>query len=77
MRQYKKMTALFLAFTMPAGLCACSKSAETPEETSQVADAEQKAYIGETRSLANNEEQECIWHRYGRRRNRGCDSRYV
>lgn len=58
MRQYKKMTALFLAFTMLAGLCACSKSAEIQEETSQVADAEQKTYIEETLNLANNEEQE-------------------
>lgn len=58
MRQYKKMTALFLAFTMLAGLCACSKSAETQEEMPQAADAEQKAYIEETLNLANNEEQE-------------------
>lgn len=52
MRQYKKMTALFLAFIMLAGLCACSKNTEN------VADAEQKAYIEETLNLANNEEQE-------------------
>ncbi len=58
MRQYKKMTALFLTFTMLTGLCACSKSTETQEQTSQVADAEQKAYIEETLNLANNEEQE-------------------
>ena len=58
MRQYKKITALVLAFTMLAGLCACSKSVETQEETSQVADAEQKAYIEETLNLANNEDQE-------------------
>lgn len=58
MRQYKKMTALFLTFAMLAGLCACSKSAETQKETSQVADAEQKAYIEETLNLANNKEQE-------------------
>lgn len=58
MRQYKKMTAVFLAFTMLAGLCACSKSTETQEESPQVADAEQKAYIEDTLNLANNEEQE-------------------
>lgn len=50
--------ALFLAFTMLAGLSACSKSTEIQEETSQVADAEQKTYIEETLNLANNEEQE-------------------
>ncbi len=58
MKQYKKITALILSFTMLAGLCACSKSAQTREETSQVVDAEQKAYIEETLNLANNEEQE-------------------
>ena len=58
MRPYKKITALFLTFAMLAGLCACSKNAETQEETSQVADAEQKAYIEETLNLANNEDQE-------------------
>lgn len=58
MKQYKKITALILSFTMLAGLCACFKSAQTQEETSQVVDAEQKAYIEETLNLANNEEQE-------------------
>lgn len=58
MGQYKKMTALFLAFAMLAGLCACSESAEAQEETSNVADTEQKAYIEETLNLGNNEEQE-------------------
>ena len=58
MRQYKKITVLLLVFTMLAALCACSESAETQEEMSQVADVEQKAYIEETLNLANNEEQE-------------------
>ena len=58
MRQDKKMPALFLTFTMLAGLCACANRAETQKETSPVADAEQAAYIEETLNLANNEEQE-------------------
>ena len=58
MRKYKKMMALLLTFTMLEGLCACSKGTEIQEETSQIADAEQKLYIEETLNLANNEEQE-------------------
>ena len=58
MGQYKKMPALLLTFTMLAGLCTCSKSAEAQEETSRAADDEQKEYIEETLNLANNEEQE-------------------
>lgn len=58
MRQYKRVTALFLTFTMLAGLCACSKNAAAQEAVSKVADAEQKAYIEEALNLANNEEQE-------------------
>lgn len=58
MKQYKKATALLLISAMLTGLCACSKSTETQEETSNIADAEQKAYIEETLNLANNEEQE-------------------
>lgn len=55
MRQYKKMTALFLVVIMLAGLCACSKSTE---ESPQIVDTKQKTYIEETLNLANNEEQE-------------------
>ena len=57
----KQLIASFLALSLAAGLCACTKDAETNTETnsssqSPVADAEEKAYIEETLNLANNGE---------------------
>lgn len=57
----KQLIASFLALSLAAGLCACTKDAETNTETnsssqSPVADAEEKAYIEETLNLANNAE---------------------
>lgn len=58
MKQYRKMTSLFLTASMLTGLCAYSQSAYAQEEAAVVADTEQKAYIEETLNLANNEGQE-------------------
>lgn len=58
MKQYKKITALFLAFTLLTGSWGCFKSTEAQAETLDVANAEQKTYIEETLNLANNEGQE-------------------
>lgn len=57
----KQLMASFLALSLAAGLCACSKDAETNTATdsssqSSVADAEEKAYIEETLNLSNNAE---------------------
>ena len=57
----KQLIASFLALSLAAGLCACTKDAEINTETdsssqSSVADTEEKAYIEETLNLANNGE---------------------
>ena len=57
----KQLIASFLALSLAAGLCACTKDAEINTETdstsqSSVADPEEKAYIEETLNLANNGE---------------------
>ena len=55
----KQLIASFLALSLVAGLCACTKDAEINTETdsssqSSVADTEEKAYIEETLNLSNN-----------------------
>ena len=59
--KFKHLIAVFLALSLAAGLCSCTKDTEANTSTdsstqSLVADAEEKAYIEETLNLSNNEE---------------------
>ena len=48
-KQYKKLIALFLSFTMAAGFCACGKNSENTVQTDDSADG----YVGQTANPAD------------------------